>query len=33
MTTAIAEAKGYLRQRHRLVIYGVCESCRAARRA
>jgi Fur family ferric uptake transcriptional regulator len=27
MTTLIAEANGYLRQRHRLVIYGVCESC------
>jgi Fur family ferric uptake transcriptional regulator len=33
MTREIAEAKGYLRQRHRLVIYGVCENCRAARRA
>lgn len=28
MTTLIAEAHGYLRQRHRLVIHGVCESCR-----
>jgi Fur family ferric uptake transcriptional regulator len=33
MAREIAEAKGYLRQRHRLVIYGVCENCRAARRA
>ena len=33
MTREIAEAKGYLRQRHRLVIHGVCESCRTARRA
>ena len=28
MTTLIAEAHGYLRQRHRLVIHGVCEQCR-----
>jgi Fur family ferric uptake transcriptional regulator len=28
MTTLIAEAHGYARQRHRLVIYGVCEGCR-----
>ena len=28
MTTLIAEAHGYLRQRHRLVIHGICESCR-----
>lgn len=27
MTTLIAESHGYARQRHRLVIYGVCESC------
>ncbi len=27
MTTLIAEAHGYSRQRHRLVIYGVCASC------
>src|SRR5688572_16530043 len=27
MTTLIAEANGYLRQRHRLVIYGVCGTC------
>ena len=27
MTTLIAEANGYLRQRHRLVIYGVCARC------
>jgi Fur family ferric uptake transcriptional regulator len=32
MTTTIAESKGYTRLRHRLVIYGLCESCRAARR-
>ena len=29
MTTLLAEAKGFARQRHRLVIYGVCETCRA----
>ena len=28
MTTLIAEAHGHMRQRHRLVIYGVCERCR-----
>ena len=27
MTTLIAEAHGYARQRHRLVIYGVCGEC------
>jgi Fur family ferric uptake transcriptional regulator len=27
MTTLIAEANGYARQRHRLVIYGVCGEC------
>lgn len=27
MTTLIAEAHGYSRQRHRLVIYGVCANC------
>jgi Fur family ferric uptake transcriptional regulator len=27
MTTLIAEANDYLRQRHRLVIYGVCGNC------
>ena len=27
MTTLIAEAHGFLRQRHRLVIYGVCDDC------
>ena len=27
MTTLIAEAHGYARQRHRLVIYGVCATC------
>jgi Fur family transcriptional regulator, ferric uptake regulator len=27
MTTIIAEAHGYSRQRHRLVIYGVCADC------
>ena len=31
MTTLIAEAHGYSRQRHRLVIYGVCEECRTGR--
>jgi len=28
MTTLVAEANGYVRQRHRLVIYGVCAKCR-----
>lgn len=32
MTTLIAEARGFARQRHRLVIYGVCESCRRGAR-
>lgn len=27
MTTLVAEANGYARQRHRLVIYGVCDAC------
>ena len=27
MTTIIAESHGYSRQRHRLVIYGVCADC------
>jgi Fur family transcriptional regulator, ferric uptake regulator len=27
MTTLVAEAHGYARQRHRLVIYGVCGDC------
>lgn len=27
MTTLIAEANGFARQRHRLVIYGVCGEC------
>ena len=27
MTTLIAEGHSYLRQRHRLVIYGVCAQC------
>ena len=27
MTTLIAEANDFLRQRHRLVIYGVCANC------
>jgi Fur family ferric uptake transcriptional regulator len=31
MTTLIAESKGYARQRHRLVIYGVCDACRSGR--
>ncbi len=31
MTTLIAESKRFARQRHRLVIYGVCESCRLGR--
>ena len=28
MTTLMAEQHGFARQRHRLVIYGVCERCR-----
>lgn len=28
MTTVVAETRGYVRERHRLVIHGVCESCR-----
>ncbi len=28
MTTLLAEAKGFLRQRHRLVIEGICAECR-----
>ena len=27
MTTLLAEQQGFLRQRHRLVIYGICERC------
>lgn len=27
MTTLVAEANGFARQRHRLVIYGVCAEC------
>jgi Fur family transcriptional regulator, ferric uptake regulator len=29
MTTLIAESHGYSRQRHRLVIYGVCARCQS----
>jgi Fur family ferric uptake transcriptional regulator len=29
MTTLIAESHDFARQRHRLVIYGVCATCRA----
>jgi Fur family ferric uptake transcriptional regulator len=28
MTTLLAEAHGYVRQRHRLVIHGLCRDCR-----
>ena len=28
MTTVLAEQGGYVRQSHRLVIYGICEACR-----
>ena len=28
MTTLLAEAHGYVRQRHRLVIHGICDDCR-----
>ena len=31
MATLIAESHGFIRQSHRLVIYGVCESCRGRR--
>lgn len=31
MTTLHAEAHGYARQRHRLVIYGVCTDCQHGR--
>jgi Fur family transcriptional regulator, ferric uptake regulator len=31
MTTLIAEAHDFSRQRHRLVIYGLCAACRAGR--
>jgi Fur family transcriptional regulator, ferric uptake regulator len=27
MTTLLAEAHGYVRQRHRLVIHGICDDC------
>jgi Fur family ferric uptake transcriptional regulator len=27
MTTLLAEAHGYVRQRHRLVIHGICDEC------
>jgi Fur family transcriptional regulator, ferric uptake regulator len=32
MTTLLAEAHGFARQRHRLVIYGVCEECQRGKR-
>lgn len=32
MTTLLAEAHRYARQRHRLVIYGVCERCQRGER-
>jgi Fur family ferric uptake transcriptional regulator len=28
MTTLLADANGFLRQRHRLVIEGICADCR-----
>lgn len=28
ITTLVAETRGYQRQRHRLVIYGICRECR-----
>jgi hypothetical protein len=28
MTTLLAEAHGYVRQSHRLVIHGTCDDCR-----
>ena len=33
MTTLAAETHGYVRQRHRLVIYGVCDRCRSGSEA
>jgi Fur family ferric uptake transcriptional regulator len=33
ITTLHAEAHGFARQRHRLVIYGVCPECQRGRRA
>ena len=33
MTTLLAESHGYARQRHRLVIYGVCAECQRGDRA
>jgi len=30
MTTLVAEGNGFARQRHRLVIYGVCGNCQRA---
>ncbi len=33
MTTLVAEARGFARQRHRLVIYGVCRDCQTGRSA
>ena len=33
MTVLIAEANGFARQRHRLVIYGVCGECQRGERA
>jgi Fur family transcriptional regulator, ferric uptake regulator len=32
MTTVLAETHGYTRQRHRLVIYGLCSDCRSSGR-
>jgi Fur family transcriptional regulator, ferric uptake regulator len=32
MTTLVAESHGYARQRHRLVIYGVCRECQLGSR-
>ena len=31
MTTLMAEANGYARERHRLVIYGLCTDCQRGR--
>ena len=31
MTVLLAEAQGFVRQSHRLVIYGVCAECQGAR--
>jgi Fur family ferric uptake transcriptional regulator len=31
MTSVVAETRGYLRESHRLVIYGICDDCQTGR--